>query len=965
MVKLRRMVGALVAVAIGIALVMLALLLLLAGRPIVPERLAAAAVVVDALDSHSPAESFTPTVPWSSARAEELSRDLGGLPGVEAVVADRTFYVQALVGGRPPAVEGQRQDTYEGHGWSSARLGGLALVAGEPPRRAGEVVVDRALGLRPGSAVTLLMATGPVPYTVTGLVDAPGYLVADDVAARLAPGVRAIGLVLEPDADPGTVAAAARGVVGSDGRVLTGDERGALEPRDDARARWIGMQALTGVATLAGFVTVFVVASTFAFTVAQRRRELGLLRAVGATPRQVRRMVYGEALLVGCTGAVLGVVVGAALAPLVGRALIGAGLEPATYEVRYGPVPFLVALALGPVVALLGAWSAARRAARVRPLEALREAAVERRPMGRLRWIVGGSLVLLGVGFAIGTATADDAQDGATLALYSAMALVTGMVGLAPAAVPPIVGLWRLPFRRGGGAIGLLVREGALTAARRTASTAAPVLLTVAFAVLVAGMVQTTTAAYAAGRAADVDAGQVMVPDRTPGLSDAAVAAVPGSAMLPTTAFGRDDAAGADRRAWNVLGVDPAAFAEVDRGARVLAGSLGDLQGQDSPAETGANQSGAEGDGAVGVPGAGQPGVGGEDAGAGPPGIGGEDAAAGQPGVGGEDAGAGPPGIGGEDAAAGQPGVGGEDAAAGPPGIGGEDAAAGQPGVGGEDPAAETGPERRGVGDEYPVVVTESVRRGVGDVYPVVFADGERVSLRVVAVVADRSVRADLLLSRVVVRRHDPSALTSAVYLPGVKDSGASASPGTGSGASPGTGAGASPGAGSGASPGAEARVVVPVGAGARVIDVATWAAEADSAEDRLVWLFTLMLIGVSGGYGAIAVANTLLMAAQGRAADLRVMRLAGATRRQVAGYVAAESALVVLIGAVLGGAVAFGALISIRAGLSQQVGAAVALVVPWSVIAGVVGLCLVLALLAGVLPTRRMLRERAIRMSS
>lgn len=100
------------------------------------------------------------------------------------------------------------------------------------------------------------------------------------------------------------------------------------------------------------------------------------------------------------------------------------------------------------------------------------------------------------------------------------------------------------------------------------------------------------------------------------------------------------------------------------------------------------------------------------------------------------------------------------------------------------------------------------------------------------------------------------------------------------------------------------------------------------TAEGRLVWLATLLLIGVSAGYGGIAVVNTLLMAAAGRAADLRLVRLAGATRRQVVRLVAAESALVVLIGAVLGGSVAFAGLLSIRAGLAEQVGAPVDLVV-------------------------------------
>ncbi|MEV6801381.1 FtsX-like permease family protein [Micromonospora rifamycinica] len=110
--------------------------------------------------------------------------------------------------------------------------------------------------------------------------------------------------------------------------------------------------------------------------------------------------------------------------------------------------------------------------------------------------------------------------------------------------------------------------------------------------------------------------------------------------------------------------------------------------------------------------------------------------------------------------------------------------------------------------------------------------------------------------------------------------------------------------------------------------------------------------------------ANTLLMAAAGRVADLRLIRLAGATRRQVIWLVTAESALVVLIGALLGGAVAFVGLLSVRAGLTEQTGVPVDLVVPWSVVGGVVALCLLLAVLASALPTLRSLRQASARSS-
>jgi putative ABC transport system permease protein len=780
MLTLRRLFGAFVAVTLGVTVVACSCLLLVAGRPVVPDRWARAAVVVQSPEAESPANPFPPTVPWSAEAAEALAARLAALPGVAAAIPDRTFYAQPL---------GDDRIT-EGHGWSSVRLGGARLVAGRPPQRPGEVVLDRAPG-----PVTLLTATGPATYTVTGTIDRPELYLADPAAAALAPGVRAVGLVLEPAggqagdraarvADADRVAAAARGVVGPGDRVHTGDGRAAMEPRSDARTRWIGMQVLTATAALAGFATVFVVSATFALVVAQRRRELAMLRTVGAVPRQVSRLLRREALTVGAAGSVAGTALGTALAPALGGVLVRAGLEPESYTVSLAAWPIAVALLFGPVVASVGVSVSAWRAARVRPLEALRDAAVEQRAMGRARWSAGILLVALGVGCGVAVATAAEAD----FALLSAMALVAAAAVLAPAVIPAVARVLTWPAVRLPGATGLLVRQGLLAAPRRAAAVAAPVLLTVAFVVLVAGLVQTTASANAARRAGAVAAERVVAPDGTPGLTDAAVASAPGIAVLPTTVFAGD-------RPLVAAGVEPTAWARVQRRLQVTSGSLGAL---------------------------------------------------------------------------------------------------GEPGT---------------------VAVTASAGALAGrNGLEVTFADGSRSALRVVAVLPDGVIPGDLLLPRAVVRQHDPSALTSAVYVDGAAS--------------------------------------VPPAAGARVLDVRAHAAEADAAEDRLVWVFTLLLIGVTAGYGAVAVAITLLMSAAGRAPDLGVLRRSGATTGRIRRMLAGEAAVVVVVGALLGGAAAAVALVGIRAGLAEQAGTAVPLVLPWAVIGGVVGLCLLLAVAAAVLPT-------------
>ncbi|MER7790431.1 ABC transporter permease [Streptomyces sp. NPDC097640] len=796
--------GSFAALCLGVAVLTMSALILLSGDGGVPARYAGAPVLVrSAQGGTGPDGVFLERAPWSARQTEELTRALGALPGVRRAVPDRSFSAQAVVGGEP--VGRQRAGERLGHGWSAAALTPYRLTAGRAPQRADEVALDRALGARPGERITLLTAAGPGRFTVSGTVDGPGYYLTDERAAALSGGVRVIGLLTERGADPGAVAAAARSAVNGAGQVLSGGARGGLAPVQDARTRWIGGQVLTAMGALSAFATVLVVASTFAFSVAGGRRELGLLRAVGATGRQLRRLLYGQALAVGAAGAAAGALLGAALAPALGGVLTDAGFLPPGFAVHRQAWVLAATFAAGLAVALAAVWSASRRAARTGPLEALREAAADDRPMTRARALTGIAFTALGCAAAAGTAFADPA-DMTTLALCTAVGLVTGVTLLVPAVVPPLVRAVSRPLGRGGGALGMLVREGTLTAVRRTASTTAPVLATVGFVVLITGNTQTSVHSYATRDAVSVRAeAAVVARDGTPGLSDAAAGSVPGTGLLATTVYG-----GAARTPVRAAGVDPAAFADVHHRLRTVSGSLARLRG---------------------------------------------------------------------------------------------------PGT---------------------VAVTESALATLGGpgTTRVTFEDGRTERLRIVAVLSDRTAPAPyaLLLPREVVRAHDPNALTDVVYRTG----------------------------GPAPSPAALRRL------GAEEVSVAAYAGRADAEEDRLVEIFTLLLVAMSAGCTGVAVANTLLMSTADRLPDLRLLRLVGATPRQVLWTVAAETAFVVALGSVLGALTALPSLLGLRAGLSGTLGVPVRLVVPVTPVAAAVAGCLVLALAASVLPARAALAKAA-----
>ena len=169
-----------------------------------------------------------------------------------------------------------------------------------------------------------------------------------------------------------------RRTLGDDVTVFTGNKRGRAEFVDAAESN-IRLIAISG--SLGGiglFVAVLVIAGMLSLFVQQRQREVALLRAMGATPRQVRRMIARETLIVTVLGAAVGVWPGLWLATRLADAMQGRGLLPGTFEIDPGGIPVFVAVGTTVLASQISAFLAGRRAGKVRPVEALTTAAAPR-----------------------------------------------------------------------------------------------------------------------------------------------------------------------------------------------------------------------------------------------------------------------------------------------------------------------------------------------------------------------------------------------------------------------------------------------------------------------------------------------------------------------------------------------------------------------------------------------------------
>jgi putative ABC transport system permease protein len=525
--------------------------------------------------------------------AEMVSR-VGAVRGVGHAVGDLAFPATAFgPRGQLPSAAGTARS--EGHGWASAQLTPYVLVAGRPPASAAEVVIDERLArpsrVRIGAQIRIVVPAGVREFRVSGIAAAHAGAglgqsalffsdAAAPVLARTAGQVNAVGVFAAQGITPEALRARLTASLGADVQVLDRQHAAGADAGDPEAAQLADLTSLLAtVGALAAIVAIFIVASTFAFSLTQRRPELALLRTIGAGPWQVRRMIATEALVIAVVGGALGCLAGLLMAPPLANALASYQAAPEGFHASHNWLPLVVAFATGLALAEIAALTAAWRVARVRPAEALLEASLEPPRLGPVRWLAG----LLAVGG--GAALIIIVPVGGALAVPAALCLAIGAVLLSPVVLGLLAAALSWFLRAGRGASGLLA-SAALAAHRRQAGTvAASIVLIVALAGTQAIAAATTQATVQHVTAQRIRAPYVIVARAGDGLPASTVRAagkVPGVTaavgILPTTVFLLDPGLDNFGSPWNAAGLDPGAVpGTLDFAVR--AGSLASLTG--------------------------------------------------------------------------------------------------------------------------------------------------------------------------------------------------------------------------------------------------------------------------------------------------------------------------------------------------------------------------------------------------
>jgi putative ABC transport system permease protein len=404
--------------------------------------------------------------------------------GVEAATGDVFGYAQ-LVGKDGKAYSTNGPPTFGQNYDDDPRVSPYTLRQGEAPAGAGEVAIDartaEQTGYAVGDEVPVLLPTGQQSFTLSGVFgfgetdNLGGASIAafeqETAEALFAPDgdLASVRVAAQAGVDPAELRERVADVLPADVEALTGTESSA-EQADEVKGFFGFFQTFLLVfAGIALFVGAFLIFNTFSILVAQRSRELALLRALGASRRQVTASVLVEAVVVGLVASLIGLGLGVVVAKGLQALINSFGGALPSGALVIAPRTVVVSVVTGVVVTLLAALLPARRAARVPPVAAMRETAAPERSH-RLGTGIGVVLVAAG-----GAALAIGLEGEIALVGVGALASFLGVAALSPLLSRPVSRVLGAPLaRRVPGRLG---RLNAMRNPRRTATTAAALMI--------------------------------------------------------------------------------------------------------------------------------------------------------------------------------------------------------------------------------------------------------------------------------------------------------------------------------------------------------------------------------------------------------------------------------------------------------------------------------------------------------
>ncbi|MFJ4873659.1 ABC transporter permease [Streptomyces sp. NPDC088745] len=419
--------------------------------------------------------------------SEALVKKIGGLDGVETV----TPRVDGFAGAA------SRKGELLAQGWSN-RGGNFApgkdgkdpaytFRDGAGPANGTEIALDAKTaekgGYKVGDKVRVATNQPAKEFTLSGVfttedgeVNAGGSLVLFDsgTAQRLflEPGYYAnLTLTARPGADNDKLVSEIKPLLPEAADIKTGAELAAEQTKHIKEATSGLTQVLLGFAAIALFVGVFLISNTFTMLVAQRTKEVALMRAVGASRKQITRSVLAEALIVGLIASVVGFFIGVGMAAAMGPLLDSMDAQMPAGDMVVGVTPVVSALAVGVLITMLAAWLPGRRAAKIPPVAAMNslhstpttKSLVVRNSIGAVLAAVGAALIVLG---------STMGGDGKTVIGGGAFLALLGVIVLIPLLSRPVIGLVQPLLNRVFKISGKLAGLNSVRNPRRTGATA-------------------------------------------------------------------------------------------------------------------------------------------------------------------------------------------------------------------------------------------------------------------------------------------------------------------------------------------------------------------------------------------------------------------------------------------------------------------------------------------------------------